>query len=1092
MIGTVLNGRYRLDRELGQGGMGTVYEAYDLLLNRVIAVKLLSSKKLGTEGRNRLLSEARAVAQLNHPNIVSVFDAGETNDIPYVVMEYIHGESLHERPPRNTDEIIRTALQVCDALEEAHTHGIVHRDLKPENVIMTESGLAKLTDFGLARSLATRMSQESTLTGTVFYISPEQALGKPLDGRTDLYALGVMLYEFTTGQLPFRADDPLAVIARHIHEEPIRPSQFQTDISAIFEEIILKLMAKDPENRFSSAAETRKALETLLEKRGGQAKAKQLHNIPLDLTSFIGREKEIAEVRKIIEENRMLTLTGVGGTGKTRLALTAAREMVSTFSGGVWLVELSTIIESGQVLRVIAAALDVREKSSTLLLDSLIEFISDQSMLLIIDNCEHLLNACASLAEKLLTACPNLKLLATSRESLGLPGEVTYHVPSLQLPDANKPIKSKEIWSVESMRLFYDRAINVKPGFKPNAFETEAVAKICSRLDGIPLAIELAAARVRSLPVEEISARLSDRFRLLTGGSRSAMPRQQTLQALVDWSYDLLTEEEKILLKRLSVFTGGCTLDAAELVCSGDGIEKDEILNLITRLVDKSLLNYIEAEGTARYEMLETIRQYAREKLIQSGEIEITRKRHLNYFMELTALAAPELWRSNQKEWMDRLEEEHNNLRAALEWSLCEECGSDLLIMGRRIATAVSYFWMVRGYWSEAWEWMGDLLKASKSSEMKTTEKAQLLYSAGFLVKDLGDVNISKDLFNQALVEAKSIEDLRSQAFALLGLGEIALNEHAIPDAETYIDQALDIFRSLDDKVGILLALSYKGGIAADRQGYDKAREYYRENLKICREIGHELGIAGTLVALGRIETYFGDKDIGRDYLEEGLTIFQKSGDKSGIANVLSAMGLAELYSEDIEKSREHYEEALKISRELRNGPGSGVALIALGEISRAQSDYAAARSYYEEALKLNEHLGQMGIVSIVAHNLGYVARQQGKFEEAVAYFRRSLSLSIKRDQRRFIYFCLNGIASVMVDLGKLDTATRIYGCADAMGSTGHFELDPVDRWEVNQSLKKLDQVIDAKEKNQLWEAGRAMAVEDVIKLAMKDVNNIQ
>ena len=1091
MIGTVLNGRYRLDRELGQGGMGTVYEAYDLLLNRVIAVKLLSSKKLGTEGKNRLLSEARAVAQLNHPNIVSVFDAGETDDIPYVVMEYIHGESLHEHPPKNTDEILRAALQICDALEEAHTHGIVHRDLKPENVIMTESGLAKLTDFGLARSLATRMSQESTLTGTVFYISPEQALGKPLDGRTDLYALGVMLYEFATGQLPFQADDPLAVIARHIHAEPIRPSQHQPDISAIFEEIILKLLAKNPEERFSSAAETRTALEALLEKRGGRAAAKQRHNLPLDLTSFVGREKEVAEVRQIISENRMLTLTGVGGTGKTRLALTAARELVDSFAGGVWMVELSTILESGQVLRAIAAALEVREKSSAQLLDSLIEFISNQPMLLIMDNCEHLLTACASLAEKLLTACPNLKLLATSRESLGLPGEVTYHVPSLQLPDIKKPIEVKDIWSVESMRLFHDRALNAKPGFKPNAAETDAVAKICSRLDGIPLAIELAAARVRSLPVEEIAARLSDRFRLLTGGSRSAMPRQQTLQALVDWSYDLLTEEEKTLLRRLSVFTGGCTLEAAESVCSGNGVEKDEVINLIARLVDKSLLNFIEADDRARYEMLETIRQYAREKLIQSGEIEFSRRRHLKYFMELTTQAAPQLWRSKQREWMDRLEEEHDNLRAALEWSLCEECGDDLLLMGMRIATAVSYFWMVRGYWSEAWDWMNSLLKAPQTAEMKTTEKAQLLYSAGFLVKDLGDVHVSKSLFNQALEEARSIQDQPSEAFALLGLGEIALNEHAIPDAETHINQALAIFRSLGDQVGILLALSYKGGLAADRQGYDKAREYYRENLKICREIGHELGIAGTLVALGRIETYFGDKDIGREYLEEGLAIFQKSGDKSGIANVLSAMGLAELYSEDIEKSRAHYEEALKISRELRNGPGSGVALIALGEIARSQSDYAAARSYYEEALKLNEHLGQMGIVSIVAHNLGYVARQQGEYEKALEYFRRSLSLSIQRDQCRFIYFCLCGIASVMVELEKPETAARILGCAEALGSAGHFELDPVDRWEVNQSLKKLDQAIDEKEKARLWEEGRAMAVEDVIKLAMNDEKKI-
>ena len=295
-----------------------------------------------------------------------------------------------------------------------------------------------------------------------------------------------MLYEFSTGQLPFQADDPLAVIARHIHEEPIRPSQHQPDISAIFEEIILKLLAKDPDDRFSSAAETRAALEALLEKRGGRTAAKQRHNIPLDLTSFVGREKEVAEVKRIITENRMLTLTGVGGTGKTRLALTAARGLVDAFAGGVWLVELSTILESGQVLRAIAAVLDVREKSSTQLLETLIEIISDQSMLLIMDNCEHLLTACASLAEKLLTACPNLKLLATSRESLGLPGEVTYHVPSLRLPDIKNPIEAKELWTVESMRLFHDRAVNAKPGFKPNAAETEAVAKICSRLDGIP------------------------------------------------------------------------------------------------------------------------------------------------------------------------------------------------------------------------------------------------------------------------------------------------------------------------------------------------------------------------------------------------------------------------------------------------------------------------------------------------------------------------------------------------------------------------------------------------------------------------------
>jgi len=264
MAGKIINKRYRIDRELGQGGMGTVYQGYDLLLDRVVAVKVLTSSKLGTEGKNRLLDEARAVAKLNHPNIVSVYDAGQADGTPYVVMEYIEGDSLHDRPPVDVAEITRIALQICAALEEAHVHGIVHRDLKPENVIITENNLVKLTDFGLARSLATRMSQEGTLTGTVFYISPEQALGKPLDGRTDLYALGIMLYEFTTGKLPFSADEPLAVIAQHIHELPALPSTVVPGISNALEKIILKLLAKDPEERFGSAAEVQDVLQDFL------------------------------------------------------------------------------------------------------------------------------------------------------------------------------------------------------------------------------------------------------------------------------------------------------------------------------------------------------------------------------------------------------------------------------------------------------------------------------------------------------------------------------------------------------------------------------------------------------------------------------------------------------------------------------------------------------------------------------------------------------------------------------------------------------------------------------------------------------------
>lgn len=1087
MLGTVLNNRYRLDRELGQGGMGTVYEGYDQLLDRAVAIKVLTAKSLGTEGKNRLLSEARAVAQLNHPNIVSIFDAGEDNGLPFVVMEYMHGQSLHENPPGNYQETLQVALQICDALEEAHIHGIVHRDLKPENVIMTEGGIAKLTDFGLARSLSSRMSQEGTLTGTVFYISPEQALGKPLDGSTDLYALGVMLYEFACGQLPFKADDPLAVIAQHIHEEPRRPSELAPDISPIFEGIILKLLAKKTEERFATATEVKEALQDLIEGRRSFSTEAQRHNIPLDLTRFIGREKEIAEVKRLVSQQRLLTLTGVGGTGKTRLSLQAAREMVEEFADGVWVVELSAIFEADQVIRAVAAVLNVREKTNQPLMETIMEFLKPRELLIIMDNCEHLISTCANFVEDLLTACPGIKVLVTSREALGLPGEMSFHVPSMKLPDIEKLPKLEDIWDVESMQLFLDRAVSVKPDFSPNGEDTRAVARICSRLDGIPLAIELAAARVRALPVEEIASRLSDRFRLLTGGIRSAMPRQQTLQALIDWSFDLLTGQEKILLQRMSVFSGGCTLKAVETVCSGHGIEFHEVLDLVTRLVDKSLVTYENMNGSARYDMLETIRQYAREKLILAGEIEVLRRKHLEYFSEFAQKISPDLWQSKQVFWMDRLEDEHDNVRAALEWSQCEECGQDLLKKGMRIAASISLFWLVRGHWSEAWNWMKKLIECANARDMHDPAKTELLYAAGFIVKSLGDILKARELFDLAAKEARAQQDQASHAYALLGLGEVASNEHSMDEAEKYIEQSMVIFKSLGDKVGMMLAFADKGNIAADRQGYDKAREYYNDNLKICREMGHQLGVAGTLLALGRIETYFGDKEKGRQYGEESLAIYRGSKDKSGIAGALSAIGLSELYAENMESSRDHYEQALRISRELRSGPGIGTALIALGEIARSQNDYPAARDYYEEALHLNENIGQMGIVNIVAHNLGYVAKQQEDLEKALEFFRKSLSMSIEREQHRLIFFCISGIASVLVEKGELQTAALLLGFAEKFGKEYHYRLDPVDKWEIDQSLNKLEQELEIVERDKYWSIGKEMELEKAILIAKGD-----
>jgi len=1084
-IGSQLNKRYRLDRVLGKGGMGEVYQGYDQLLDRVVAVKILQSARMDEAAKNNLLNEARAVAKLNHPNIVAVYDAGESQGSPYVVMEYLEGDSLHARPPANEQEVVLFGIQICAALEEAHTHGIVHRDLKPENVILNENGIIKLTDFGLARSLDSRMTQEGSLTGTVFYVSPEQALGRPLDGRTDLYALGVMLYEFLTGQLPFSADDPLAIISRHINQEPEPPSSLVPGLPPSLEAVTMKLLAKNADERFGSAAEVRNVLEDYLSGQEYRSKPRGRHNLPIDLTSFIGRDNEVEEVRRLVKINRLLTLTGVGGTGKTRLALQAARGLLDDFTDGIWVAELSTIFEPGQVLRATLGVLGVRDQPNRAPLDTLTEYLRPRNLLLILDNCEHLISTCSAITGQLLSACPDLRIMATSRESLGVPGEVTFHVPSMKLPQDGNLLDRDTVWQTESMQLFRERVLSVLPDFRPDEAQTRSATSICTRLDGIPLAIELAAARVKVMAVEEISARLSDRFRLLAGGSRSAMPRQQTLEALIDWSYDLLTGSEKTLLQRLSIFAGGWTLQAAEQICHAQPLQKGEILDVLARLVDKSLVNSDTRQGEARYSMLETIRQYARNKLIQSGEIEALRHHHLEYYADFCRKANPQLWRAQQVRWMDRLEEEHDNLRAALEWSMCESCGQGQILAGMHIAADIFIFWLVRGYWSEGLDWMRRLLELPAAAGIEDPVKTRLTYSIGFLVKEIGDLHSAKKYFLEAL-EASG-ENGSARAYALLGLGEVSMIEKFDDTAAGYIDQSLAIFRALNDPVGLALALSRKANLAADKQGYEQAKAYYQENLAICRELGHLLGIAGTLMAMGRLEMDKGDKALGRQYLEECLAIFRESRDKSGIAGALSAIGYADLTSENLESSKEKYEEVLRINRELRSSPGMGSALIALGEISRSQSDYVSARMYYEEALAINENLGQVGIVMVVAHNLGYVAKQQKDQSLSLSYFRRSLRLAVERNVLRFFTYCLTGIATVYFEMNRVEDALRLFGAGERLALEKNYKFDPVDQWEINQCLKAIDHAFPAEQKAKLWAEGQKLSVEQAIQLAEED-----
>jgi predicted ATPase len=390
------------------------------------------------------------------------------------------------------------------------------------------------------------------------------------------------------------------------------------------------------------------------------------HNLPSELSSFVGREKELAEVKRLLENTRLLTLTGSGGCGKTRLALAAASELVEGFEDGVWLVELASLADPSLVPQSVAYALGVREQPGRTPTEALSDYLGSRKVLLLLDNCEHLVEACAELAEALLHSCAELRVLATSREALGITGEVAWLVPSLSLPDLRRLPDIESLPRYESARLFVERAAAVKPTFTLTEQNAAAVAQVCYRLDGIPLAIELAAARAKVLPVEQIADRLDDSIGLLAAGSRTAMPRHRTLHATMDWSHELLPDEERALFRRLSVFAGGFTLEAAESVCTGGGLERGEVLDLLSHLVDKSLVIMREEGGEGRYRLLETVRQYGREKLSASSEAEQASERHAGYYLALAEEAEPELKGAGQVAWVERLEQERDNLRAAM------------------------------------------------------------------------------------------------------------------------------------------------------------------------------------------------------------------------------------------------------------------------------------------------------------------------------------------------------------------------------------------------------------------------------------------
>jgi predicted ATPase/class 3 adenylate cyclase/DNA-binding CsgD family transcriptional regulator len=601
------------------------------------------------------------------------------------------------------------------------------------------------------------------------------------------------------------------------------------------------------------------------------------NNLPRQLTSFIGREREMAEVKRLLSSTIMLTLTGAGGSGKTRVALQVAADLLGAFVDGAWVVELAALSDAALIPQTVASALGVPEQPGRDPIAAVNDHLREKSLLLVLDNCEHLSAAYARLAAGLLRDCPDLRILATSREPLGVPGETIWRVPSLSTPDPQHLPPHETLDQYEAIRLFAERAAAVQPEFRVTSTNAPVVAKVCHRLDGMPLAIELEAARVRAISVEQIAARLDDRFRLLTVAGWTVLPRHRTLRATLDWSYELLSEPERILLGRLSVFAGGFTLDTAEAICGGDGVEASEVLDLLARLVDKSLVVFEEQGAEARYRLLETVRQYAGDKLVASGEVEAVRTRHVDTFLGLAEATEPELEGPAQMARLRRLEVEHDNLRAALEWSIERTPET-----GLRLAGALGIFWLDRGHFSEGRTWIKSVL--DKSGDERTAPRAKALNGLGFLALREDDTHAAHRSFQESLQIYQGLGDKRGMADSLYRLGSWAGNLGDFAQAWAFYDQSLALSRELGYQQGIVYALCDLGHVCWHRGDYLPARALLEEGLALCRALGQKRRLAFGLWSLGLVAHDEGKYAEAHSLYEEGLVTGREAGDPFGTA----------------------------------------------------------------------------------------------------------------------------------------------------------------------------------------------------------------
>jgi len=617
------------------------------------------------------------------------------------------------------------------------------------------------------------------------------------------------------------------------------------------------------------------------------------NNLPEQLTSFIGRERELAEATALLAKTRLLTLLGMGGLGKTRLSLQIAADVLDANPDGVWFLDLAPIRDPLLVPNVAAQVLGVREEPGKPLTQTLCAHVKSRRLLLVLDNCEHVTGACADFANALLRAAPDLRILATSREALRIPGEQTYPVLPLAVPDRTASVEA--LSRSEAVQLFMDRAQLQKPGFALTEREAPAVAELCARLEGIPLALELAAARMRSMSLQDINKRLQDRFKLLTGGGRVLLERQQTLRALVAWSYDMLPEPEQRLLERLAVFVGGFDLEAAEAVCGAEPLAPEDVLDLLTSLVEKSLVMADEDDNGTRYRQLETIREFAREYLDKRGDAAAIAMRHCDHFLVVAKAGNRHLQGPDQAEWTRRLEAELDNLRAATRLALEGKADPVLAV---KLGVALMRFWIFRGYSTEGRNAMRAALNL-QGVQLSPVVHAHALYVAGVLADNQSDYTEARKRLATCLELRRGLGDPREIAATLSTLAAVRLHENVAAEARVSEEEALDIFRRLGDRIGEAIGLLHLGEIDEELSDNDAARAHFAQCLAIAVDIEHRELEGECERNLGELALHDGDLPAARTRFARSLDVFRAVEDKRGEATSLWWTGKADIAAGD-------------------------------------------------------------------------------------------------------------------------------------------------------------------------------------------------